>query len=337
MTAAMDPGSDPTSDLRQSVQTYERVLSGAGGRELEAHKQTENRPLLRAALYASPPYALNVPPLPVPRLAVNLTPAKVSGGIDNDRVRSFDARRHSLFLTPADAPASWSKESPSRHIGIYFNADLFDSGDEGASPIAQTSALLNVTVPGLGPLADQLAGELKGKTLLNAEAVDSLARLLLIHLARHLQGESVASRPLTPQALDRLREYIVEHLSGRILVADLARQVNLSANYFARSFAEQTGQSPHRFVLALRLDRAVQLLDRSKLSLVEIAHACGFASQQHLNNAMQRHLGTTPGRYRAGARGRSQAPTPGAGSELRVSLAEGRSALNGWLRRSRLT
>jgi AraC family transcriptional regulator len=300
MTAAMDPGSDPATDLRQGAQTYERVLSRAGGKKLEAQQQSENRSLLRAALYASPPYALNVPPLPVPRLAVNLTPAKVSGGIDNDRVRSFDVRRHSLFLTPADAPATWSKESPSRHVGIYFYADLFDGGDEDASPITQAPALLNVTVPGLGLLADQLAGELQGKTLLNAEAVDSLGRLLLIHLARHLQGESVAPHPLTPQALGRLREYIVEHMSGRILVADLARQVNLSPNYFARSFAERTGQSPHRFVLALRLDRAVQLLGRSKLSLVEIAHACGFASQQHLNNTMQRHLGTTPGRYRAG-------------------------------------
>jgi AraC family transcriptional regulator len=291
--------SQPARDVHLGARTYGRVLSGAGGRELEAQRPIRNRSSLCAALYASPPYALDVPALPVPRLAVNLTSAHVRGGIDNDRARRFDARRHTVFLTPADSPATWSKESPSRHVGVYFDADLFDGGDEDASPLPGSVALFNVAVPGLGPLVDQLAAELQDKNLLNAEAIDSLGRLVLIRIARHLRGRSATSRALAPPALERLRDYVVEHLGQRLLVADLARQVNLSPNHFAHSFAEQTGRSPHRFVLALRLERATQLLERSKSSLADIAQDCGFANQQHLNNAMRRHLGTTPGRYRA--------------------------------------
>jgi AraC family transcriptional regulator len=48
----------------------------------------------------------------------------------------------------------------------------------------------------------------------------------------------------------------------------------------------------------LRLAHAADLLRHSKLGLADVAHACGFANQQHLTNAMHRHLGVTPRRFR---------------------------------------
>ena len=101
-----------------------------------------------------------------------------------------------------------------------------------------------------------------------------------------------------PRVLASLRDYIVAHLSERVLVTDLAREAVLSPHRFARAFSEHMRQSPHQFVLGLRLDRAAQLLRSSNLNLVEVALDCGFANQQHLCNAMRRHLGTTPNRYR---------------------------------------
>jgi AraC family transcriptional regulator len=296
---ATDPESDSGQGLREGAETYERVLLGAGGGEFKALTNAAGRTSVYAALYASPAYALSVPSLRVPRLAVNLTAARVSGRIDGDRSRGFDARRHSLFLIPAGAPSVWRKESPSRHLGIYFHPNVFDGGDDDGSPLLQTPALLNANVPGVGQLADQLAGELQSPGILNIEAADSLARLLLIRLVRHLRRRSTESHALTPKTIARLRDYVLEHLSERVLVADLAKQAGLSANYFALCFTEFTGQSPHRFVLTLRLERAAQLLSRSESRLADIAHDCGFASQQHLSNAVRRHLGTTPSRYRA--------------------------------------
>jgi transcriptional regulator GlxA family with amidase domain len=99
-----------------------------------------------------------------------------------------------------------------------------------------------------------------------------------------------------------LREYIVASLGERILVADLAHQVGLSPNHFAASFTEHTGRPPHRFVLHIRLEHAAALLRQSTLTIAQIAHDCGFSSQQHLSNAFRRHMDITPRRYRAGAR-----------------------------------
>jgi AraC family transcriptional regulator len=288
---------------RSGAVAYTGALAAAGGRELKMHESADDRSLLCAAIYVSPPYSLDVPPLPVPRLAVNLTSAHVRGGFQGDRLRSFNARRHSLFLTPAGQPVTWCKESPSRHLMVYFRADYFEGAGEHTRAVP---ALFNAAVPGIGQLVDLFTDELQTPGILNVEAADSLARLLLIRLARHLHRRSIPSYVLAPNVIARLRDYVTAHLGERILVADLARNTGLSPNYFAQSFTKQTGSSPHKFVMGLRVQRAAELLTCSKLSIAEIALDCGYSNQQHMCNVLRRHLGTTPSQIRA-LRNRSEA------------------------------
>jgi AraC-like DNA-binding protein len=287
------------SGVQGGVDTYARALQSAGGDQIEALIRGEEGRDVGAALYRAPPFEVSVPALPVFRLSVNLTNARVGGCVDGERVRYFDARRYALFLTPAGAPMVFRKDVPSRHINIYFHADNFDDdSDITASPLAVSQPLFNVAVPGIRGLADQLIEEMQRPVMLNADAADSLARLLLVHVARHLRRAPTSSQTLPPAVLARLRDYVMAQLSERILVADLARQAGLSLDRFAAAYKEQTGQSPHQFVLALRLERAADLLSHSRLSVAHVAHTCGFASQQHLTNVMHRHLGITPRRFR---------------------------------------
>lgn len=291
--------------IRCGVDAYGRLLGAAGGTELATLMRGNDHSAVCAAIYVSPPYDLQVPALPVARLSVNLTRARVRGGVDGEKPRIFEADRYSIFLAPAGAPMAWRKESPSRHLTIYFQPNAFDLGDDGPSPLQSAEPVFNASVPGIRSLADQLADELDCTGFLNTEAADSLARLLLVRFTRHLQHASALSRTLTSSVLSRLHEYVLENLTERILVADLARQAGLPPNRFALTYREQTGQSPHQFVLALRIEHATGLLRNSKLGLADVALACGFANQQHLTNAMRRHRGITPSRYRAEHRSRS--------------------------------
>lgn len=285
--------------VRHGVSAYGCLLVAAGGQELEALMRHADRNAVCSALYVSPPYDLLVPPLTVPRLSINLTRSRVSGGIDGERHHVFEARRHSLFLTPAGAAVRWRKESPSRHLNIYFHADAFNGDDDEAPRMHNEQPLFNATIAGMQPLADQLVDELCSAGPLNAEAADSLACLMLVRLARHQRQSANVANPLTPGVLARLRDFVAEHLGERILVTDLARQAGLSPSRFAHAFSERVNQSPHQFVVAMRLERATELLRHSHLPPADVAHSCGFASQQHLTNAMRRALGITPGRYRA--------------------------------------
>jgi AraC family transcriptional regulator len=281
------------SGVQHGVEIYARALRSAGGDQIEAFVRGDEGFGVGAALYRAPPFEVNVPALPVSRLSLNLTKSRVSGGVDGERLRNFDAGRYALFLTPAGAPMVFSKDVPSRHINIYFHADKFDdSSDSTVSPLAVLRPLFNVAVPGIRGLADQLVEEMQSPVMLNADAAHSLARLLLVHVARHLRHAPAALQALTPAVLARLRDYVMAHLHERILVADLAQQAGLSLDRFAAAYKEQTRQSPHQFVLS-----------QSTLSVADVAHACGFASQQHLTNVMHSRLGATPRRYRESARG----------------------------------
>jgi AraC family transcriptional regulator len=290
------------SATRLGARAYSGVLGAAGGRELEALMRGDDPAALHVALYASPPYDLQVPALGVSRLSVTLTPARVSGHLDGDRARDFDTHRHALFLTPAGAAAHWRKASPSRHINIYFHAGAF-RGDalEGLCAHDVATPLLNGSIPGLRGLAEQLATELHDSAPLAAEAVDSLARLLLIRVARGAHRRQDRRHPLNRATLTRLHDYVAAHLGERILVADMAAVVGMTPNHFAHVYSAHTGRSPHQFVLSQRLHRAMALLRASHLGLAEVAAACGFANQQHLSRALRQHVGMSPGRYRAAA------------------------------------
>lgn len=288
------PAAPPApNDLVQGAQGYFRQLLGAGGQELEALA----RDALLVGLYHSPPYDLRVPGLAVARLSINLSSARVSGALEDDRPRRYEAHRHSLFYTPAGAAARWRKDAPSRHLNIYFDPAAFAGGGDGQ---AASTPLLNGTLPGVRPLADALVEELSRGDAWAGEAADSLARLLLVRLLRRGSAASERANPLTPQMLVRLRDHVMSHLSERILVTDLAAVVGLPPQYYALAHSRLTGQTPHQFVLALRLKHATELLRHTSRGLADVAAECGFSSQQHLTHTMRRRLGTTPARWRRG-------------------------------------
>jgi AraC family transcriptional regulator len=174
---------------------------------------------------------------------------------------------------------------------------LFDVEEESATPLAR-QALHNLSVPGLRPLADQLADELRHGGPYNVEAADCMAHLLLIQVSRHLRRAQDGTKALGASSMKRLNDYVLAHLDERIMVADLAREVGMSIDRFAWTCKMQTGQSPHQYLLALRLEQARHLLWHSSVAIAEVASACGFSNQQHLTTAMHRHAGVTPARHR---------------------------------------
>jgi AraC family transcriptional regulator len=60
------------------------------------------------------------------------------------------------------------------------------------------------------------------------------------------------------------------------------------------------GQPPYQYVLARRVERAKAMLRDQSRPIANIAAACGFATQAHLNSAFKQRTGVTPGVYRRG-------------------------------------
>jgi AraC family transcriptional regulator len=63
-------------------------------------------------------------------------------------------------------------------------------------------------------------------------------------------------------------------------------------------FHAAVGQTPHRYLIHLRLAYAKKLLRHKRVSLIDVAAACGFSSHGHMTHVFRRTLGMTPSEYR---------------------------------------
>lgn len=93
--------------------------------------------------------------------------------------------------------------------------------------------------------------------------------------------------------LKRLKDYVLAHLDDPLEVSTLAGLAGRSPFHFSRVFTRSVGMTPHRYVVHLRLQRAVELVREGRWSFAEIAARTGFADQSHLSRWVRRVRGVS--------------------------------------------
>lgn len=81
-------------------------------------------------------------------------------------------------------------------------------------------------------------------------------------------------------------------------VAELAKVAGLSRTVFASRFLTLVGQPPLRYLIGLRLDKAAELLKRTRQSLWEVAEATGYTSDAAFSRAFRARFGQSPAQWR---------------------------------------
>jgi transcriptional regulator GlxA family with amidase domain len=103
---------------------------------------------------------------------------------------------------------------------------------------------------------------------------------------------------LAPWQVRQVTTHIDMQLGSSITTDDLARIARLSPCHFSRAFRESFGDSPHKYVMRRRVERAQGLMLATELSLGQIAVECGLADQAHLCKLFQKIAGESPGVWR---------------------------------------
>ena len=98
----------------------------------------------------------------------------------------------------------------------------------------------------------------------------------------------------------RALAYIEANLASKMDIDDLANVVSLSRSHFSRAFKHSVGLSPMEYVVVRRVERAKAMISGTREPLAEVALACGFADQPHLNRRFRDIVGISPGRWRRG-------------------------------------
>ncbi|MDN7559887.1 helix-turn-helix domain-containing protein [Burkholderia orbicola] len=206
-----------------------------------------------------------------------------------------------------------------RDFSRHFHADLYGNFDfvlvelphaylarigpeHGGSPVDGLTCRVDARDPVLGHLAHAVADSLDTPGPLNALFIEQVGLAMGAHLVRRYGNartrELEHKGMLSPAKVARAQELLMEKADLGVSIEEVANECDLSRGYFIRAFSRTTGRTPHQWLLEQRVMRARELIETSDMTLADIAIACGFADQSHLNRLFARIVGHPPGAWR---------------------------------------
>lgn len=163
-------------------------------------------------------------------------------------------------------------------------------------------------------LAETVRSALPGRLYRESLLTALIVRVLLRHSSMgELPMPARARGGLAGWQLRRIVEFMAAHLAQDIGAAELVHLVGLSRAQIFRAFRQSTGQTPGRYLLALRMERARRLLTEPAGTVHVVARSVGFGDADLFTRAFRRSTGLSPAAWRrvhcrAGAAGEPAEP-----------------------------
>lgn len=92
-------------------------------------------------------------------------------------------------------------------------------------------------------------------------------------------------------------QFMAEHFTEVISLQQVADVVNVSRNYFSEIFKRVTGTNFIDYLIALRVNRAKELLTESTLRVYEVAEQSGFNDVKHFSKQFKKIVGLSPAEF----------------------------------------
>lgn len=96
-----------------------------------------------------------------------------------------------------------------------------------------------------------------------------------------------------------IKEYITQHYSEPIYLADFAQTLHLSKNYLSSLFKQRTHQTFTNYLIEYRLNKAIELMHDSPQTLTNIAAMVGYADYAQFNKTFKKYFHLSPRTYQS--------------------------------------
>ena len=87
------------------------------------------------------------------------------------------------------------------------------------------------------------------------------------------------------------------HRGDNLTVGEMASYCDLSVRRFRQVFKEEIQESPKKFYDKFKMDMAAELLNKTSLTVSEIAAELGYSNPFHFSKVFKKYLGVPPSQY----------------------------------------
>lgn len=100
------------------------------------------------------------------------------------------------------------------------------------------------------------------------------------------------------EEVDRARRYFNEHYNEDINIEEYAQSRGMSVSWFLRNFKQITETSPMQYILSIRINNAVSLLETTDYNVTEISTIIGYENPLYFSRIFKKQKGVSPTEYR---------------------------------------
>jgi len=97
---------------------------------------------------------------------------------------------------------------------------------------------------------------------------------------------------------DKVIEYIHQNYNMELTNRKIADAFNFHPNYINRLMVINTGMSLHKYIINTRINKAMELIYNSDMTISEIAYSVGFKDIHYFSSLFKRKMGCSPSSIR---------------------------------------
>jgi len=139
---------------------------------------------------------------------------------------------------------------------------------------------------------------------LNEQFVKNSIELLIISLLSANTTEKQSRVSLYEHVTERetltqnIIKYLNENTDKQLSLKEISKQFSYSLSSIKRIFKEETGSSIITYFNNIRMERAKEMLLRSKMSIEGIAASLGFSNSYYFSTSFKKNFGESPSKFR---------------------------------------
>ena len=130
------------------------------------------------------------------------------------------------------------------------------------------------------------------------ELLEMYLRQIFLLIQRSREEEKPAVSSYLQEEMEHARRYFSEHYNENIHNEDFAVSRSMSVSWFLRNFKQITTMSPMQYILSIRMNNAVTLLETTDYNVTEISAIIGYDNPLYFSRIFRKQVGMAPSDFR---------------------------------------